>query len=62
MKDLWGHQCWKVALYGHVSGHWEAYLVLFQTEIFVLDGGLDNPAFSLVPNPLMNTERVKGLK
>ena len=62
MKDLWDHQCWRVASYSHVSGDWEACLMLSQTESFGLDEGLEHPAFLLVPNVLTDTEGLKGLK
>jgi hypothetical protein len=61
-EDLRDHQCWKVASYSHVSGDWGACLKLSQTEVFVLDGELENLALPLVPNVLTNTEGIKGLK
>lgn len=52
----------KAASYSLVSGVQDVYLMAPQSEIFVLNGRLENLAFLMVPNILTNTEGLKVLK
>lgn len=52
----------KAASYSLVSGVQDVYLMAPQSEIFVLNGRLENLAFLMVPNILTNTEGPKVLK
>lgn len=52
----------KVASCSLVSGVQDVYLMAPQSEIFVLNGRLENLAFLMVPNILTNPEGLKVLK